>query len=250
MINTIKLTLSFIAVILSLIWMIKDEGYEPKIVFVTMLLGFITFLMKYFESKNVFEKTEKLRRKELQNGSPPNPLEVSRIIQKYDKFYYRASKYYFDIFMVLLLVAYSYASIQNNKNIVSNYESFLNGEKVENFSKDFIYKENGEQKTLEEFRVGRNQVVLIMGIALFFFLAIFIKPSVINIISKRLRKKLEFVYSLDNFEEYSLKTNQHLQSYQFFSKAILLEVVRCFTRTTQECYLHHLAHQNITNCST
>ncbi len=221
-INTVKLTLSFLAVILSLIWMINENGYEPKIVFVTMLLGFITFYVKYTEKSNLFESFKKSNKNETETKSFPSHIEISITIKKYDKFYYKARKYYFDFFMVILLVALSYALIQNNKKIVGNYERFLKGEVVENFSEDFIYKKNGNLKTLGEFRVERNQIVAIIVVALLFFFVIFIKPSVLSLISKMLRKKLKFVYLLDNFEEYSIKTNEHLKSYQFLTEEILL----------------------------
>lgn len=226
--------------------MLTDQGYEPKIVFITMLLGFFTFFVKYTDKNKKISKPVK---KPLTGNNLPSPIEISETIKKYDKLYYRVGKYYFDIFMVLLIILITYGSIKNNERMVENYEKYLSGEVLENFSEDFLYNENGGLKTVEEFKVDRNQIVAIFVIGLLFFFSIVIKPAVLNFISKRLRKKLEFVYMQDDFEDYSIKTNEYLKNYQFLVEAILLDVIYCFTRVTQNCFLHDLAHQSITRRS-
>lgn len=236
--NIVQLILSVIVVVLSFTWLITEDGFEPKVVFFTSIIFFTDLLFKYVNDRKIADKTEPTKRALLK--STTTPLEVSNFVKRFDKFHYRNKTIYSNVLIAILLAMLSYGIILKNVEIVSNFEKFLSGEKLENYSRDFLYKQDGELKTLDEFRIERNQVLAVFIIGVLIFLVMVVKPFLVNLVTKRLRKKLEFAYQLEDFEAFSKKTNEHLRNYQFYSDEVLFVVVNSFTRIKQECYMHNL----------
>lgn len=236
MFNLIQIILGILVLILSVAWVINDDGYEPKIVFITAiaaLLGAIAIKIKSRVNNSSDSEGNP------QHASSESAVELIQMIKSYDYHLRKAKTIYLPLAVIVGMIIILWSISEINESIISGYDRFLSGDTLLESQKIYDYS---RFKNREELVQERAEMLIIALIGGGFFLYIFIMPLILEGICKSFYKKTKYISERLDFKEISEEVNYNLKNYEFLNKEIVDILIKNFTRVTKECYMHNIIH--------